>query len=60
MGLRMKNGVVRGGGSQKKQDRGGNCLKRGGGGAKPVCRFNGGGMGLVKNRREGFFFEGIG
>ena len=47
-------GWLGGGGSRKKQDRGGNCLK--GGGAKPVCRFNEGG-GLVKNRGEGGFFE---
>ena len=51
-------GWLGGRGSRKKQGRGGNCLK-GGGGAKPVCRFNGGG-GLVKNRGEGGFFEGRG
>ena len=59
MGLRMKNGVVRGGGSRKKQDRGGNCLKRGGELSQFVDLMGGGG-GLVKNRGEGGFFEGRG
>ena len=46
MGLRMKNGVVRGGGgSRKKQDRGGNCLKRGGGLSQFVDLMGGGGLG---------------
>ena len=59
MGLRMKNGVVRGGGgSRKKQDRGGNCLKGGGGGLSQFVDLMGGG--LVKNRGEGGFFEGRG
>ena len=59
MGLRMKNGVVRGGGSRKKQDRGGNCLKGEGGGLSQFVDLMGGG-GLVKNRGEGGFFEGRG